>query len=418
MSTQDDLIAQIISVIDGSIAEFIKSIPEQQTRIFDEISLLVKTLDLSGDSIIQSTKNLRIIGNIKSKLDAIVNSPEWIGIVNNYIASFDEVTKLQNQYFSTLVEKFKPNVLLNEIKKQSIEATVNSLTEAGISFSVTDQVQNILRQNITTGSSYSQMMSQMRDFITTNQTGSGALERYTKQITTDALNQYVAQYTNAVTNDLGLNWFMYTGAIIDTSRALCRALINKKYIHQSELPDIVLGRFFEFEQIGGKLNHKTKLPEGMIPGTNASNFHIYRGGYQCGHQLIPIDSSSVPNFIRLRFERKSMLANANKNIPDNGSVFIKDFGDVKITKAGLKEAINQPHQNYSEKNKVIGVSLADALKRAKYVGSFPDSKNRPHIEKFHYFETSIAGLKSYIIIQERKDGSFIFHSIVDSIKKP
>jgi hypothetical protein len=261
------------------------------------------------------------------------------------------------------------------------------------------------------------MMGQMRDFLLTNETGAGALEKYTKQITTDALNQYAAQYTNAVTNDLGLEWFMYTGSIIDTSRPLCKALIKKKYIHKSELPDIILGKFKEFDEEGGKINPKTKLPEGMIPGTNASNFHIYRGGYQCGHQLIPIDASSVPEHIRLRFSRKSTLKEAQRL--QGETVFRSELnGKIAFTNKGLKEAVNQPHSNLLEKNKLISGGLMDAIKAATYAGSFPDSKSREHIQQFHYFKIQIAGKPSYVIVQERKDGTFLFHSIVDKIKKP
>lgn len=298
MATQQQIINNIITTIEQSVEKINASVPAQQQRIFKEISLLLKDLDLRGDTIQQTAKNLRIIGKAKSKLDEIVNSDKWQKSVSEYLKSFDEITKLQNQYFATLAKDYKPNALLGEIKNQSIDATLNSLTEAGISASVTEKIQDILRLNITTGASYTQMSNQLRDFITTNETGAGALERYTKQITTDALNQYSAQYTNAVTNDLGLEWFQYTGALIETSRTFCVALIKKKYVHKSELASIIRGDFKEFEDADGKINPKTKLPEGMVAGTNVSNFHVYRGGYQCGHQLMAVAEIGVPVNIR------------------------------------------------------------------------------------------------------------------------
>jgi hypothetical protein len=301
MAKQQKIIGDIVTTIDSAIEEFGKKIPKHQQRVFDEISLLLKELDLRGDTIQQSAQNLRKIGVIKGKLEAIINSDEWLGDVKVYMKAFDTVTNLQNEYFGTLKTKFRPTPLLREIRKQSLDATFESLTENGINAAITDKVQDILRKNITSGSSYSQTMKQLREFLTTNESGAGALERYTKQITTDALNQYSAQYTNAVTNDLGLVWFQYTGALIETSRIFCQALIEKKYIHKSELPKIVRGNFKEFEDLEGKINTKTKLPEGMVAGTNAINFHIYRGGYQCGHQLIPVDESSVPDSIRVKF---------------------------------------------------------------------------------------------------------------------
>lgn len=303
MANQQELIKKIIESIDSAVDGFGKKVPGHQQRIVDELALLLKDLELSGDSIKQSAKNLAAIAKIKGKLEQIVNSDEWLGDVKKYLQSFNEVTKLQNQYFGTLRSEFKPTPLLNEIKKQSLDATFNSLTAEGINPTITSKVQDILRKAITSGSSYTQTMKQLNEFVSTNKSGVGVLERYTKQITTDALNQYSAQYTNAVTNDLGLDWFMYTGALIDSSRTFCKALIKKKYIHKSELADIILGNFKEFEDMDGEINPKTDLPQGMIAGTNVANFHIYRGGYQCGHQMIPVDEGSVPVAIKKKFKK-------------------------------------------------------------------------------------------------------------------
>ncbi len=301
MAKQQTIINELIDTIQNGVDEFQASVPSHQQRVFDEISLLLKELELNGDSIKQSVANLRKIGAIKSKLEAIVNSDEWLKDVGKYLKSFDKVSTLQNQYFGTIEKDFKPSPLLKEIRKQSLDATFDSLTDNGINVTITAKVQDILRQNITSGSSYTQTMKQLREYLLTNESGVGAFERYTKQITTDALNQYSAQYTDTVTNDLGLEWFMYTGALIESSRIFCQALIKKKYIHKSELPNIILGKFKEYDEMDGLINPKTKLPVGMIAGTNAANFHIYRGGYQCGHQLIPVDEMVVPMGLRAKF---------------------------------------------------------------------------------------------------------------------
>lgn len=299
MATQREISKQLFDTIDKAIGNFNSAIPERQRQLLAEIEVLLKGLELNGNNIKQSVNNLRLIAAIKTKLEQAVNSPAYLRDVSDYLKSFDTITRLQNEYFGTLKRDFSPSPLLGEIRKQSLDSAFESLTANGINKAITTRVQDLLRQNITAGSSYTKTMQQVRDYLTDNSTGQGAMARYTKQITTDALNQYSAQYTNAVTNDLGLDWFQYTGALIDTSRTLCEALIAKKWVHKSELPDIVKGNFPEFKERHGKLNDKTGLPEGMIAGTNAQNFHIYRGGYQCGHQLLPADESGVPVSVRI-----------------------------------------------------------------------------------------------------------------------
>jgi len=45
------------------------------------------------------------------------------------------------------------------------------------------------------------------------------------------------------------------------------------------------------------VNQKTGLPSGMIPGTDASNIFIRRGGYNCKHQIRPVNERQVPTDI-------------------------------------------------------------------------------------------------------------------------
>ncbi len=296
---QQAIAKQLIAEIEDSITGFNKSIPELQQNMLDEVTALLKDLEIKNGRILGTAANLKQLVKIKLKIDKLVNSPEYRATVKDYIQGFNKVVDLQNEYFESLTSQFKPNKLLAELQVQSVDAVVDSLTDKGMSVNVSGKIADLLRKNITTGAKYTDLVSQLTDYIVTNDKGAGVLERYTKQITTDALNQFSAQYTNAVTIDLGLEWFMYDGPIVDGSRVLCEALVKKKYIHRSELPDIVLGKFKEFRDLKGKINSRTNLPEGMIDGTTADNFHIFRGGYSCGHQLIPVAELAVPRQIRV-----------------------------------------------------------------------------------------------------------------------
>lgn len=303
MATKEQLIKRITELMDEAVEGFNKNLPAHQRRMMEEIELLLKKLDLHGNNIKQTAGNLRTIAAIKSKLDQIISSPEYKQDVSQYLKAFNEVTKLQNEYFGKLSRQFKPTPLLKEIRTQSMDAAYESLMGAGINSRVSEPIMAMMRQNASNGGSYTGLVQQLRDYVTQNETGAGALQRYAKQITTDALNQYSAQYLDAVTNDLGLEWFMYTGALIETSRPFCKALIAKKYVHKSELPAIIKGDFKEFEEEEGVINPKTDLPEGMVPGTNVANFKVYRGGYNCNHQLVPVDEIAVPYNVRISLYR-------------------------------------------------------------------------------------------------------------------
>lgn len=296
------MIQEIIKEIDSVVDRFDEKIPGLQRRVFDAINEDLRELDVRNGSIQNSAKNLRLIAQIRNKLEAIFTDAGYTREVAEYLRSFNRVTQLQNRYFTSIESSFTPSELLTEIRTQSITATAKSLAGAGIGVNVLDKIQELLRINVTTGAKFTDLSNALRTYIVGNEEQVGALQRYTKQITTDALNQYAGTYADVVSSDLGLDWFTYTGSLIETSRTFCEALVKKKWIHRSELPAIIKGDFKEFKNMEGKINARTKLPEGMVADTNAANFMVYRGGYNCRHQLAPVSRAVVPKEIRKRFE--------------------------------------------------------------------------------------------------------------------
>jgi hypothetical protein len=318
-----------------------------------EVELLIKGLETNNSgNIIANAQNLRTVGIIQQKLQSIISSPEYRRSVKDYLGNFNDVAKLNDKYYSALSDNYTRPPIVAELQKQTIDATINSLTAAGISQSVTSKVQDILRVNITTGASYADLSQQLRDFLTQNKTGEGALERYTKQITTDALNQYSAQYSKAVSDDLGFEWFRYTGAEIEDSRPFCKAMIDKKYFHKSEIPKLLEGKFPEFADNKGVIYDKTGLPAGMVAGTSPETFFTYRGGYNCGHQIVGVPTDSVPPEYRkallfgkldepIGIKTKPAKAPAPTNLPPDAQKaleLLKNFKPAKTIKEATKFA--------------------------------------------------------------------------------
>jgi hypothetical protein len=291
----------ILKKIDAAISKFQKRIPAIQRAIFADLEDYLKKLDTSNGRIKTTVANLRIINSIKSRLQKIILSPEYIRDVKEFAKAFNEITVLQNEYWRQVESSFKPKTFLKEVRNQAIADTVRNLTESGIGTTISEQIATILRNNITAGGSYSELTRQLRESIldTANE---GSLQKYTKQITTDAINQYNAQYTQAVSSDLGFEWFAYQGSDILTTRPFCDAMTDFRYFHISRVPDLLKAKDLYYVKDGQKtkvpIYDKTKLPHGMIPGTNSANFFVNRGGYNCGHQIRPVSAALVPADIK------------------------------------------------------------------------------------------------------------------------
>lgn len=292
----------ILKYINRALKKFANSIPTAQRSIYDAIIEEVNRLELSDGKIRPTVKNLSILNSIRNKINRVVLTDDYKQEVKDFAKAFNDITKLQNEYWRTVEKSFTPRPLLKEIRKQAITDVVAKLTEAGIGANVSDRILDILRTNITTGGSYKDLTAQLRDGLL-NTEQKGYLDRYAKQVTVDSINQYNAQYTQVVSSDLGYTFFKYDNTLIETSRPFCQAMREEnEYFHISQVPALLRADNLYYDDNGERkkvrINPKTNLPDGFIPGTNTENFFIRRGGFSCGHQIRPVAERQVPVEVR------------------------------------------------------------------------------------------------------------------------
>ena len=147
---------------------------------------------------------------------------------------------------------------------------------------------------------FADLQEELRTHLLGKDGGQGAFSRYATTYATTALSQFTGQNNKLLTDDLGCEWFMYTGSNKETSREFCIQLTAKKFIHRSEIPTILTGRIDDYQCA---IYEKTGLPYGMIEGTTADNFQCNCGGWNCRHQLVPIADALVPAALRAKFAK-------------------------------------------------------------------------------------------------------------------
>ena len=303
--TPDKIITELEDLIEANITAFNESMPAVQKQAYKEVLNLMSDLDKYSDGTVKaSVKNVKLIAKIKQRLQEVIIDGSYNKRLKKLLETYDEITKLQNQYFSATVSQFTVPAVLAELQKQAIDITIESLGEQGMNVNVINPVRDILNKNITTGGKVADMTEEVRAYLLGDQETEGRLAKYAKQITTDALNQYSANYNKVISDDLGFEWYRYSGSLRKTSREFCVKLIEAKkgcmpYIHKSQLPEIIDG-YICGERVA--IYKKTGLPQGMIAGTNASNFFVNRGGYSCNHQLTGVPSSFVPKELKDKFK--------------------------------------------------------------------------------------------------------------------
>ena len=261
---------------------FNKNVGTRQKDMYSIILNTIKKLETDDQgNILTTNANLKLLRTLTGEIKKTIITPKYKKDLSRFLNGFEELKGINDTYYKAIASgtlNSNKNVF-NAIKNLSIDATKNSLLESGITNEIITPVQRLLEKNITTGGNFADLTESLRLDILGNSERLGKLERYTKQITTDALNQFNANYNQAVSQDLGLEFYFYNGAVKETSRSYC---INR----------VAEGRYFHKNEVEESANEQWA---GKIPSTNESTIFTNRGGYNCGHQWLAVATELVPN---------------------------------------------------------------------------------------------------------------------------
>ncbi len=311
--TPQEQIDNIVKTIQARVDSFNEAVPDVEKRLYNKLLQMLKELKIVNGRVVNGVENIDKISKVIPEIEKIIVDAGYERRVANFSQAFDEVAKLQNNYFSSLNVKFKPKKVLTKLLEVNKTWTINKLTNQGISSDFAPAIQQVLERAMVSGAEYSDLTEMVRSYVLSGEAGPGALARYSGQVATDAINFFSANYNETVTADLGLKWRVYTGSLLETSREWCVHMVKKEYVHEAELNDVIF-KEIDGVEIGSEelpVNKKTGLPRGMMEGTNADTIKSNRGGHRCGHQWIAVTESMVPLNTRIATYNKYGIKHKN-----------------------------------------------------------------------------------------------------------
>lgn len=297
MSKIEDNIDLVNDKIESDVSRFIEGVDKSQKGIFNRLLAIVKGVETDDQgNIKQTVKNLKLLAKVRKTIENEIITDAYINRVDILTNQFPAIAELNNGYFETLTASFNPNrELFKEVIKNSINVTRTSLLDSGIAENVINPIVNIVDNSVTNGSSFGDMVDELRLIIKGDEERLGQLMRYSKQITSDALNQFNASYNETIAKDLDLEWYFYSGGKRRTSRPFCKKYAGR-YFHKKEVEDFGRRKDIDGSNLCGG-STKTNLCTGRIPGTNPSSIWRLRGGFQCKHIYKGTLIDSIPKSV-------------------------------------------------------------------------------------------------------------------------
>jgi hypothetical protein len=219
-------------------------------------------------------ENLKKLVKINAQLKGLLMETGYNKEVSTYIGHFKESQKAINTYYSTIISSYEPSSdLFAQIRKANVDTTVESLIGAGIDSNYIEPIKKILRDVVVGNGDYARLSKSLKSFIVGDDNISPRLKSYAGQVADDSIRQFQANYLKAVSDDLGLEHYLYRGTAISDTREFCQER------H---------GHFYTKEEVESWPNHPWK---GMVKGTNSVTIYTYRGGYRCRHSILPVSKT-------------------------------------------------------------------------------------------------------------------------------
>lgn len=281
------ILSDKVNALDNVPDEWVKAIMNFQPKMLNELNRLLSRITTTSDGLIELTAdNLDRVSIIIDELRQYMTTGEYVDIVQDLNRQFmaqqaNTIAYFNAEFGEAPVTSFA-STLYNTKRAQLLDAVIGD----GLNPQLFTPLREALIDGIGTGSSYSEMLENIRTISIGNDELEGSLLRYSRLIVSDTLATTDRQFTQLVGDELGLEWYRYLGGTMKTTRCFCQER-NRGYFHIEEIRSWGRGENLGNCNEGGRW-------QGMRRGTNADTIVVYLGGYNCQHSLIPVSEASVP----------------------------------------------------------------------------------------------------------------------------
>ena len=295
MASLDDLVKRKIALFD-SIPEALATKAERaQRQAWEKLLPIIEDLETdSGGNITQSEDNIRRIGIIAETLNTELAGGEYREAVKDFLGSIDKGVQLTNEIAQTFEAGFEPTNAQRQLLKITQQNAINAFFGAGLRERVTQPFLEQLTANIAARAPLREAVKALKTQVVGDVNLDGKLLSNVR--TTAYTAQAVADrsYSASVNEDIGIEWFRYAGGEIETTRPFCDHRRGQIF-HRKEIEAWGNG-----QNSGGINDIRDGSWAGRIEGTDSKSIFTFVGGWNCRHNLMPVNPNRVPEDVKAR----------------------------------------------------------------------------------------------------------------------
>lgn len=275
--TPEQLAQEIEDLVMGADGRYFSAINRVQRDLYNQLVASLKELELDAEGYIKQTAaNRKVLSEANKTITQVFSSALYTSSVANYVSVIGKIDSLNQKYFSD-IEGFQPNKqFLKNLQRDTIATVEKYVLQDGLQSQVINPLSQILNQNVNSGGQFAGFLDQVKTYVLGNDQVEGRALSYTRTYLRDTLFTYSRTFQQSLTNDLKLEFYLYSGGVIDKTRPFCLERAGKYFSHKE------IESWASQEWAGKK------------QGTTESSIFLFAGGWNCGHQIIPVSKTIVP----------------------------------------------------------------------------------------------------------------------------
>ena len=290
MPTLKEIIEDKLSRLESVPAALATEVEKYQIKLYSELLTELNVFDVDADGNFKVTsKNFAKLETFSQKLKLTLTDPDsaYAQAVSKFIEEMSVQAAITNAYVAKEFS-WKPKAGYKKILQSAQKDAIKLLIDTGLEAKFIEPLKQQLAASISTGASFKETAKAMQTFIQGDEK-QGKLLSYVNQ---DAFNAFAISdrnYSNAIFDAIGAEWYLWEGGLVRDSRDFCKKN-NGKYFHRKEIEAMADEEW-----------------QGKREGTNKDTIFSFVGGYRCMHALLAVSESSVPEADILRAKEKGYI---------------------------------------------------------------------------------------------------------------
>jgi len=268
--SREDIIKKIEALENQLEADFAAKYPTIFKDLYRQVLEITAPVRFGGSADTRAKQLLEII-RLKKKIMATIGENEaYNEAIKDFTSGYKQLRDLTDEYFSLVVDKYTPKAdLYDNLVKVSIEQTKDALLGAGVEAALAEPIVSSLLTSLSSKSNKVQFEALLQNLIEGTKTANPILQGEIGRLASDSMMIFQRSYLDAVSSDLNISYFLYSGTAIKTSRPFCKTRV---------------GRIYKKSEIESWANQNWS---GKMPNTTKQTIFNYAGGYRCRHKMWP-----------------------------------------------------------------------------------------------------------------------------------